>query len=224
MFVLGQVLVIGIVFDEVSKVVVLVCLCEVYGVDCVVDQIVVGQVVLLVNWNNYVQKLILFNFKVVSCGQLKIDGISVSILGEVFNEVQCQQIVSDMVSSFNFFYMVNNGLCVFMLEQGLLDNVLVNWVVFFESGQVMFMLEGKCIFDEIVVIMFKFKGWYVEIIGNIDNEGLCVSNILLLLVWVDVVKVYFSVKGVDESLLMILGQGLDCLVVFNNMVEGCVKN
>jgi len=83
----GQVLVTGTVPDEASKAAALARLREVYGADRVVDQIAVGQVVLPANWNNHVQSLISPNLKAVSRGQLKIDGTTVSITGEVANDI-----------------------------------------------------------------------------------------------------------------------------------------
>ncbi|MCO4857219.1 OmpA family protein [Herbaspirillum sp. WGmk3] len=220
----GQVLVTGTVPDEASKAAALARLREVYGADRVVDQIAVGQVVLPANWNNHVQKLISPNLKAVSRGQLKIDGTSVSISGEVSNEAQRQQIASDMASSLNSSYTVNNGLRVSTSEQGLLDNALANRVVAFESGQATLTPEGKRILDEIAATMLKLKGRHVEIIGNTDNEGLRASNISLSLARADAVKAYLSAKGVDESLLTTSGQGPDRPVASNNTAEGRAKN
>jgi len=220
----GQVLVTGTVPDEASKAAALARLRDVYGPDRVVDQIAVGQVVLPANWNNHVQKLISPNLKAVSRGQLKIDGTAVSIVGEVANEAQRQQIASDMASSLNSSYTVNNGLRVSASEQGLLDNALANRVVAFDSGQATLTPEGKRILDEIAAAMLKLKGRHVEIIGNTDNEGLRASNISLSLARADAVKAYLGVKGVDDSMLSTSGQGPDRPVASNNTAEGRAKN
>ena len=108
----GQVLAAGTVPDEASKAAVLARLRELYGADRVVDQIAVGQVVLPANWNAYVQKLLSPNLKLISRGQLKIDGSVVSVRGEVANEAQRQKIASDIATSLNPTYTVNNGLRV----------------------------------------------------------------------------------------------------------------
>lgn len=220
----GQVLVTGTVPDEASKAAALARLREVYGADRVVDQIAVGQVVLPANWNNHVQKLISPNLKAVSRGQLKIDGTAISISGEVANEAQRQQIASDMASSLNSSYTVNNGLRVSASEQGLLDNALANRVVSFESGQATLTPEGKRILDEIAATMLKLKGRHVEIIGNTDNEGLRASNVSLSLARADSVKAYLGAKGVDDSLLTTSGQGPDRPVASNATAEGRAKN
>lgn len=220
----GQVLASGIVPDEASKAAALARLREVYGADRVVDQIAVGQVVLPADWNSHVQKLISSNLKAVSRGQLKIDGTSVSISGEVFDEARRQQIVSDMASSLNASYTINNGLRVSASEQGLLDNALANRVVTFKSGQTALTSAGRYILDEIAAAMLKLKGRHVEIIGNTDNEGLRVSNISLSLARADAVKAYLTGKGIDESRLSTSGQGPDRPVASNATAEGREKN
>jgi OOP family OmpA-OmpF porin len=95
----GQVVASGIVADEASKTAVLAKLREVYGADKVLDQITIGQVTTPANWSDYVQKLITPELKQVSRGQLKIDGTSVSVRGEVANEAQRQRIASDFATT-----------------------------------------------------------------------------------------------------------------------------
>ncbi|MET2987110.1 OmpA family protein [Herbaspirillum seropedicae] len=220
----GQVLVTGTVPDEASKAAALTRLRELYGHDRVVDQISVGPVVLPANWNNHVQKLISPNLKAVRQGQLKIDGTNVSISGEVSHEAQRQQIASDMATSLNSSYIINNGLRVSTSEQGVLDNTLANRVVSFESGRATLTPEGKRILDEIAATMLQLKGRRVEIIGNTDNEGLRASNISLSLARADAVKAYLSTKGVDDSLLTTSGQGPDRPVASNATSEGRARN
>jgi OOP family OmpA-OmpF porin len=131
----GQVLVSGTVADEASKASVLAKLRAVYGDDKVVDQISVGAVATPANWNGYVQKLITPDLRGISKGQLKIDGSTVSVTGEVANEVQRQKIASAMLTSLNPTYTVNNGLRVSAADQGVLDSTLANRTVEFESAR-----------------------------------------------------------------------------------------
>src|SRR5476649_818660 len=105
----GQILISGTVPDEASKAAMLARLRELYGADRVVDQIAIGNVSLPPNWSGYVQKLIGPDLKLISKGQLKIDGNNVSVRGEVANEAQRQQVASDFATSLNPTYTVNNG-------------------------------------------------------------------------------------------------------------------
>lgn len=222
--VFGQVVVGGKVFDEVIKVVVLQKLCDIYGVMNVVDQIEVGDVVMLLNWSVNVQKLFGVQFKQISKGQLKINGMQIEMKGEVYNEVQCQQFVSDMVNMLNLMYMIKNGLCVLVFEQGVFDQMFVNWMIEFEIGSVMLMLQGKLIFDQMVVVFVKMQNCMVDIIGYIDNLGNWMLNIVLSQVCVDVVKGYLIMKSILLQQMMMMGVGLDQLIVLNDMVDGWVWN
>src|SRR5471030_1758838 len=125
----GQVLISGTVPDEASKAAMLQRLRELYGAERVVDQLAVANVALPPNWGGYVQRLINPNLKLVSRGELKIDGNNVTIRGEVANEAQRQQIASDIATSLNPTYIVNNGLRVSASEQGLLDTALDKRIV-----------------------------------------------------------------------------------------------
>lgn len=220
----GQVLVTGTVPDEASKSAALARLREIYGAERVVDQIAIGQVVLPANWNTHVQRLISFNLTSVSRGQLKIDGTTVSISGEVANEAQRQNIASAMTTSLNSTYTINNALRVPVSEQGVLDTSLGNRVVSFESGQAALTPEGKRILDEIAATLLTLKGRRVEIVGNTDNEGLRASNISLSMARAETVKSYLSGKGVDERLLSTSGQGPDRPVASNLTAEGRARN
>lgn len=120
----GQILVTGTVADEASKAAVLARLRELYGFDRVVDQVAVGAVAVPANWNAHVQKLLTPNLKLITRGQLSIDGSSVNLRGEVANEAQRQQIASEIATSLNPTYTVNNGLRVAAAEQGVLDAAL----------------------------------------------------------------------------------------------------
>ena len=131
----GQVLVNGSVPDEASKAAMLARVRELYGADRVVDQVSIGPVSLPPNWNSYVHKLIGPNLKLISKGEIKIDGTNVTLRGEVANEAQRLQIASDFATSLNPTYVVNNGLRVSAAEQNILDNTLGNRIVEFESGK-----------------------------------------------------------------------------------------
>ena len=172
----GQILVTGTLADEASKAAVLARLRELYGAERVVDQIAIGNVAVPANWNGYVHKLIAPNLKLISRGQISIDGNNVSVRGEVANEAQRQKIASDIATSLNPTYTVNNGLRVSASEQGVLDTTLANRTIEFESGKATLTPSGRAILDEMAAAMQKLAGRKVEIIGHTDNQGLRASN------------------------------------------------
>jgi OOP family OmpA-OmpF porin len=220
----GQILVNGTVPDETSKAGILSRLRELYGADKVVDQISVGPVVLPANWNNYVQKLIGPNLKLISRGQLKVDGNTVSVKGEVSNELQRQQIASDIATNLNPTYTVNNGLRVSASEQNILDTTLKNRIVEFDSGKTILTPVGQAILDELAVPLLKFKYKELEVIGHTDNQGLRASNIALSKARAEAVKVYLSSKGIIADKITTSGQGPDIPVASNDTTEGRARN
>ncbi|WP_394777951.1 OmpA family protein [Undibacterium sp.] len=220
----GQILVSGTVPDETSKAGILARLRDLYGAENVVDQIAVGSVVLPANWNTYVQKLISPNLKMISRGQLKVDGNTVSVRGEVGNEAQRQQIASDIATNLNPTYTVNNGLRVSASEQNLLDTTLGNRIVEFEVGKAALTPTGKTILNELSIPLLKLKNKKLEIIGHTDNQGLRASNIALSSARAETVKSYLSDKGVSSDMISTSGQGPDRPVASNDTAEGKARN
>ena len=220
----GQVLATGTVPDEATKASVLARLREVYGADQVVDQIGVGQVSTPANWNSYVQKLITPDLKQISRGQLKIDGNTVSLRGEVANEAQRQKIASNVATSLTPTYTVNNGLRVSAAEQGILDSTLANRTVEFESGKAALTPAGRAILDEMATAMLKLKERKIEIIGHTDNLGLPATNLGLSQARAEAVKAYLSTHGIKGDLLTASGQGADRPVASNDTSDGRARN
>jgi OmpA-OmpF porin, OOP family len=220
----GQVVASGTVADEASKTAVLAKLREVYGADKVLDQITIGQVTTPANWSDYVQKLITPDLKQVSKGQLKIDGTTVSVRGEVANEAQRQRIASDFATRLNPTYTVTNGLRVSAADQGVLDRTLANRIVEFESGQAVLTPTGRAILDEMGAAMLKLKGQKVEIIGHTDNVGLRASNQNLSQARAEAVRNYLSGKGIPAETLVASGSGPDRPIASNDTAEGRARN
>lgn len=220
----GQVLVSGTVADEVSKAAVLARLREVYGNDKVVDQIAVGTVVSPPNWNTYVQKLITPDLKLVSRGQLKIDGNTVSVHGEVVNEAQRQQIASNIATNLNPTYTVNNGLRVAAVEQGMLDALLIKRTIAFESGKATLTPAGRAVLDEIVTVLAGLQGRKIEVIGHTDNLGLRERNLALSRERAETVKRYLADKGTDPDSITASGLGPDRPIAGNDTVDGRARN
>jgi OOP family OmpA-OmpF porin len=220
----GQILVSGTVPDEASKANILARVRELYGVENVVDQVAVGAVMLPANWNTHVQKLIGPNLKLITRGQLKVDGNTVSVKGEVANEAQRQKIASDMATNLNSTYTVNNGLRVLASEQNVLDNTLGNRIVEFETGKSTLTHTGKIILDELAVPLLQLKNKKLEVIGNTDNQGLRASNITLSYARAEVVRAYLASKGVVAETISISGQGPDRPMASNDTIEGRARN
>lgn len=220
----GQILVSGAVPDEASKAALLQRLRELYGADRVVDQVAISPVSLPPNWNGYVQKLIQPNLKLISKGELKIDGTNVALRGEVANEAQRQQIASDIATSLNPSYTVNNGLRVSAAEQNLLDETLAKRIIEFESGKATLTASGQGILDEMAAALQKVKGKKVEVIGHTDNVGLRESNLALSLARAEAVRTYLAGKGIPADMVMVSGQGPDRPVAENSNAEGRARN
>jgi OOP family OmpA-OmpF porin len=220
----GQILVSGAVPDEASKATMLQRVRELYGADRVVDQVAISPVSLPPNWNGYVQKLIQPNLKLISKGELKIDGTNVTVRGEVANEAQRQQIASDIATSLNPGYTVNNGLRVSAAEQNLLDETLARRIIEFESGKAALTASGKGILDEMAAALQKVKGKKVEVIGHTDNVGLRESNLALSLARAEAVRIYLAGKAVPAEMVTVSGQGPDRPAAENGSAEGRARN
>ena len=220
----GQILVSGAVPDEASKAALLQRVRELYGADRVVDQVAISPVSLPPNWNGYVQKLIQPNLKLISKGELKIDGTNVTVRGEVANEAQRQQIASDIATSLNPSYTVNNGLRVSAAEQNLLDETLAKRIIEFESGKAALTASGKGILDDMAAALQKVKGRKVEVIGHTDNIGLRESNLALSFARAEAVRTYLAGKAIPVEMVTVSGQGPDRPVAENGSAEGRARN
>lgn len=220
----GQILVTGTVADEASKAAVLARLRELYGAERVVDQVAVGAVAVPANWNAHVQKLLTPNLKLITRGQLSIDGSIVNVRGEVANEAQRQQIASEIATSLNPTYTVNNGLRIAAAEQGVLDAALDKRIIEFDSGQASITPNGLAILDEMAAAMQKLKGRKVEVIGHTDNTGLRASNVSLSQARAEAVRNYLASKGIAPDTVLTSGQGPDRPVASNTTVDGRARN
>ncbi|MFS2002997.1 OmpA family protein [Duganella sp. CT11-25] len=220
----GQVLASGTLPDEASKAAVLGKLRDVYGADKVVDQISIDKVSTPANWNNYVQKLITPDLKQISRGQLKIDGSTVSLRGEVNNEATRQKLASNIATTLNPTYTVNNGLRVSAADQAILDTTLANRIVEFESGKAELTPAGRKILDEMTAALQKLKDRKVEIIGHTDSAGLRATNQGLSQARAEAVKGYLASHGINGDLLTASGQGPDRPVASNDTADGRARN
>ncbi|WP_109479263.1 OmpA family protein [Paraburkholderia sp. C35] len=220
----GQVVVGGKLPDEATKAAVLARLRDTYGAANVVDQIEIGDVATPPNWSANVQKLIGPELKQISKGQLKIDGTSVEVKGEVRNEAQRQQLASDMANALNPTYTVKNALRVSASEQGLLDQTLANRTIEFETGSATLTPQGRTILDQMAAVLARITTRQVEIIGHTDTSGNRTTNIALSQARADAVKGYLVAKGISPQQLSTLGVGPDQPIASNDTADGRARN
>jgi OOP family OmpA-OmpF porin len=220
----APILVTGTVADEASKAGLLARLREIYGAERVVDQISIGTVATPANWNEHVQRLIGPNLKLISRGQLKVDGSNVSLRGDVASEAQRQQIANDIAASLNPTYVVNNGLRVAASEQGVLDAALANRIIEFESGKATLTDSGRGILDQMAVALQRLRGMRVEVIGHTDNAGSRAGNLSLSQARAEAVKNYVASRGINPDLISVSGEGPDRPVADNRTAEGRARN
>jgi OOP family OmpA-OmpF porin len=220
----APVVVSGTVADEATKAALLDRLRTVYGSSRVVDQLSVGTVAAPANWNEYVAKLINPDLKLVSRGQLKVEGSKVSLRGDVANEEQRQKIAGNIAASLNPTYTVNNGLRVAVSEQGVLDAALANRIIEFESGKATLTEAGMTVLDQMSAAMQKLKGVKVEVIGHTDNAGSRAGNLSLSQARAEAVKAYIVGKGIAADTIAVSGEGPDRPVADNRTAEGKARN
>ena len=214
----------GMLPDEASKAALLARLREVYGANRVVDQLAIGTVATPANWNAYLHKLITPNLKMVTRGQLKVDGNAVTLRGDVANENQRLQIANDIATTLNPTYTVNNGLRVVASEQATLDTALGNRIIEFESGKATLAESGKAILDQMSVALLALKNKKVEVIGHTDNAGSRAGNLSLSQARAEAVKSYVASRGVAPDAIAVLGEGPDRPVADNRSPEGRARN
>ena len=214
----------GTVADEASRAALLAKLRAVYGPDRVVDQLSLGRVSTPPNWNDYVGRLIGPNLKLVSRGQLQVDGNTVSLRGDVASEEQRQKIAGDIAASLDAGYVVNNGLRVAASEQGVLDAALANRIIEFESGKATLTDSGKSILDQMSVALLRLKDKRVEVIGHTDNAGSHAGNLSLSQARAAAVKAYVVGRGVKAEMISVAGEGPDRPVADNRTPEGRARN
>jgi OOP family OmpA-OmpF porin len=214
----------GTVADDASKAALLARLRAVYGFDRVVDQLAVGRVSAPPNWNEHVARLIGPNLKLVTRGQLQVDGNSVSLRGDVASEAQKQQIASELAMNLDASYTVNNGLRVAVSEQGMLDAALADRIIEFESGKAALTDAGKAVLDQMSVALLRLKDKKVEVIGHTDNAGSRAGNLSLSQARAEAVKAYVAGRGVRAEMVSVSGEGPDRPVADNRTPEGRARN
>ncbi|MBS1140770.1 MAG: OmpA/MotB [Proteobacteria bacterium] len=221
----GKVVIAGTVPDEASKVAILEKLRSVYGAGNVVDKLEVGGVVPPPNWSENMTKILNDNLKQVHKGQMQVNGTRIALKGNVANEAQRQQVVSQMATSLNPTYSIDNGLVAPVVEaQGVLDKTLANRVVEFESGSANLTPLGRAVLDEMYGAIKQIGTPKVMLLGHTDSQGGRAGNIALSLARANTVRSYLVSKGIPAETLTTSGLGPDQPVATNETIEGRAKN
>lgn len=221
----GKVIASGSVPDEASRATILARLRDLYGAQNVVDRLEIGGVVPPPNWSENMAKILAPNLKQVHKGQLQVSGTQIAIKGQVANEALRQQVVSNMATSLNPTYSIDNGLVAAGGEaQSLLDKTLSNRVVEFESGSATLTASGRAILDEMAAAIKQIGAPKVQLIGHTDSQGNHQANVALSLARASTVRNYLIDKGIPAESLSAAGSGPDQPVASNDTAEGRAKN
>ncbi|MBB5017721.1 OOP family OmpA-OmpF porin [Chitinivorax tropicus] len=216
----------GAVPDESTKNAILTKVRGIYGADRVVDQLTVGGVAAPANWALHVQQAIVPNLKTVKKGLFSVTGNNVALRGEVTSDDEKQQVSSAVQSALHATY--NSKLDLKVVQptaaQGLLDNVLANRIVEFESGSSKLTPAGTQLLDEMAAAMAKVGNKKVEIIGHTDGKGNRDSNLKLSLARAEAVKSYLVQKGIPGDNMTTEGLGPDRPIAPNNTDDGRRRN
>lgn len=221
----GKVIASGTVPDEASRAAILGKLRDLYGAGNVVDRLEVGGVIPPSNWTENMTKIIGPNLKQVHKGQMQVSGTQISIKGNVANEALRQQVVSNLATSLNPTYTIDNGLVAAGGEaQSVLDKTLSNRVVEFEVGSATLTPAGRVILDEMYAAIKQIGTPKVQVIGHTDSSGNRQANVSLSLARANTVRSYLIEKGIPGENLTAVGSGPDQPVGSNDSSEGRAKN
>ncbi len=214
----------GVVPDEATKQRILGGLRGIYGAARVVDRVQVQDIPTPPNWGEYVANMLGPGIQRVHDGKLEVNGQSVRISGQVPNEAQRQQVLSELSVASNTSYTVTNGLKVGGSEQDVLDATLANRIIEFESGSARLTPKGMAILDEMVARMREMDDVKVQIVGHTDNVGQPQSNLALSQARAQAVRAYLAQHGIAAAGLTALGKGADEPVADNATAEGRARN
>ena len=221
----GKVVVSGVVPDEAAKAAILGKLRDLYGAGQVIDRVEVGGVVPPNKWAENMTKILGPDLKQVHGGQIQITGTRISVKGRVANEALRQQVASNLATSLNPTYSIDNGLQVAEAEaQNILDKTLSNRVIEFESSSATLTPAGRVILDEMYEAIKKVGASKVRVIGHTDSSGSREANVTLSLARATTVRAYLIEKGIPAESLTAHGFGPDKPVSSNETVAGRAKN
>ena len=109
-------------------------------------------------------------------------------------------------------------------EQDVLDNLLSNRVVEFETGSTRLTARGRELLDRVADAVPKLRADKIQIIGHTDSSGSRSTNLALSQARADAVRDYLVDKGLPVSRFEAMGAGPDQPVATNATAEGRAKN
>ncbi|MDR2872834.1 MAG: OmpA family protein [Xanthomonadaceae bacterium] len=219
----------GVVPDQATKAAILERLRAIYGNERVVDSIDVKAVPVPPNWDKYVINMLTPRLKQVSEGRLDVNGQTVSIIGNVPDEVQKQQVGSSLSLASNNSYTVTNNLQVQARgpsAQVRINQILDRRTVEFETGKASLTPVGVRILDEVVAII-REEGTgnsRILITGHTDSVGNRESNYLLSQARANTVRDYLVSNGIAGDRLSTVGRGPDEPIADNATADGRARN
>lgn len=221
----GNVVASGTVPDEATRQAILARLRELYGPDRVVDQLGVAPLPAPPQWSQHVQRMLGPDLKLVSKGQLSVQGNLVELKGEVQSEVQRQAVVNTLSTQVNNpTYTVRNGLRVAAAGQELVDAALANRIIEFETGSAQLTPAGQGVLDQLMPVLRQLPGRRFEIIGHTDGQGARSTNVALSLARAESVRGYLVAKGMGSTAFSTSGVGPDRPLAGNDTTEGRARN
>lgn len=222
----SPVVVAGTVPDEATRASLLARAREVFGAERVVDQLnVVAGVRAMPQWTQQIDKLLTPELRRVSQGQLRVDGPSIEIAGQVDSEDTRGQIVKGLSAKLdNPAYTVRDGLRVGPGAQQMLDQILANRVVEFEESSARLTPAGQQVLESLLPVLRQFESRRVEVVGHTDSTGSRELNLQLSNARAESVKAFLVSRGVAAVRIQTAGAGPDRPLADNGTPAGRTRN
>ncbi|UBX53762.1 OmpA family protein [Acinetobacter pseudolwoffii] len=195
-----------------------------YGQKNVINRIQIRQVTAPIGWSNAVNKVINDDLKKVKQGKLTVKGSNIQLIGKVLNLHEMDITTKKFQGLIPANYHLNAQLTVNQAEQQIIDAVLKNRIVEFESGSAVLAASGAKILDEMVIALNKVSGKKVRIIGHTDSSGDANKNIVLSQQRAEAVKNYLISKNIAAENLSVDVLGSTQPIADNLTAEGRKKN
>ncbi len=190
----------------------------------IINKLEVSSVVTPVNWGEKIEKSITSPLNKVSKGELRIDGNTVKIRGQISNDKDKIEVINFLNNTFGYEFKVLDNLVVSGTEQSLLDETLKNRIIEFDSGSSNIKDSGKKILDEMTEPILKLKEHKIQIIGHTDNQGSSAGNMKLSEARAQSIKLYLLSKNIPDATLETNGLGATQPLVSNSTEQGRKQN
>ena len=214
----------GVVPNDSTQQEILNKLYATYGQKNVINRIQIRQVTAPIGWSNAVNKVINDDLKKVKQGKLTVKGSNIQLIGKVLNLHEMDITTKKFQGLIPANYHLNAQLTVNQAEQQIIDAVLKNRIVEFESGSAVLAASGAKILDEMAIALNKVSGKKVRIIGHTDSSGDANKNIVLSQQRAEAVKNYLISKNIAAENLSVDGLGSTQPIANNLTAEGRKKN